>query len=72
MRRAELRKRARAAIREGVTTRVLCLACGFQGIIEDARPAELWKCPSCGRRALVRDEEEDERPSYVYEPGGSA
>ena len=42
------------------------------GNLENAHPAELWKCPACGRRALVRDEEEEERPSYVYEPSGSA
>lgn len=72
MRRAELRRRARAAVRQEVRVRVLCLACGFQAEMEGARPAERWTCPHCGKRELVRDEEEDARPCRAETLEGEA
>lgn len=61
MRRAELRRRARAGVGQRLRCAALCLGCGWQGEVEYARPAEVWRCPECGRRQVVRDEEEQER-----------
>jgi predicted RNA-binding Zn-ribbon protein involved in translation (DUF1610 family) len=74
MRRAELRRRARAGVGRRLSCDAICLACGWQGTVEYARPAERWTCrePDCGRREVVRDEGEAERPERAKAPQGEA
>ena len=72
MRRAELRRRARAATGEWMESAALCLACGWQCIIEYRRPAERWTCAECGQRELVRDDDEATRPNAADVTEGEA
>jgi predicted RNA-binding Zn-ribbon protein involved in translation (DUF1610 family) len=62
MRRADLRRLARANTGERIQSDVLCMACGWQGWIEYRIPRERWRCPACGKRDIVRDEDEAGRP----------
>jgi predicted RNA-binding Zn-ribbon protein involved in translation (DUF1610 family) len=63
VRRRDLQRRARAGVGIRFTSDAICLACGWQGTIEYARPAERWTCYECGRRELIRDD--DDMPAFV-------
>jgi predicted RNA-binding Zn-ribbon protein involved in translation (DUF1610 family) len=72
MRRHDLRRRAQAATGEWMQSAALCLACGWQAVIAYKRPAEKWTCPECGKRELVRDDDEADRPSVADVTEGEA
>jgi ribosomal protein S27AE len=72
MRRAELRRRARAATGELMQSDVMCLACGWQAVMVYRHPRERWTCPECHARELVRDDDEAERPARAEIEEGEA
>jgi predicted RNA-binding Zn-ribbon protein involved in translation (DUF1610 family) len=72
VRKHDLRRRARANVGEWNEAHALCLACGWQCIIEYQRPAERWTCAQCGQRELVRDDDEAQRPARAAIEEGEA